>query len=70
METSAHEMHKDHYTTLNIEDRLRHFEAQAKLVDTLQKELNSAQVMGWGEEEFCNIYKKISIGFGYTALLN
>ena len=44
METSAHEMHKEHYTTLNIEDRLRHFEAQSKLVDTLQKELNSAQV--------------------------
>ena len=44
LETSAHEMHKEHYTALNMEDRLRHFEAQSTLVDTLQRELTSTQV--------------------------
>ena len=28
-----------------IQDRLRHYEAQAQLVETLQKELQSSQVM-------------------------
>ena len=29
-----------------IQDRLRHYEAQAQLVETLQKELHAAQVRG------------------------
>ena len=33
------------YTNDQVEDRLRHYEAQAQLVETLQRELNSAQVM-------------------------
>ena len=33
-----------HFTNDQVEDRLRHYEAQAQLVETLQRELNSAQV--------------------------
>ena len=35
---------KQQYQQDQIQDRLRHYEAQAQLVDTLQNELTSAQV--------------------------
>lgn len=45
-ELESHEMteeHKAYFQDQQIEDRLRHYEAQAQLVETLQRELNSAQ---------------------------
>ena len=44
-ETVNREDHKEHFTNQRLEDRLRHYEAQAQLVDTLQRELSSAQVV-------------------------
>ena len=44
-ETVNREDHKEHFTNQQLEDRLRHYEAQAQLVDTLQRELSSAQVV-------------------------
>ena len=44
-ETANREDHKEHFTNQQLEDRLRHYEAQAQLVDTLQRELSSAQVV-------------------------
>ena len=43
-ESENREQHKEHFTNEQLEDRLRHYEAQAQLVDTLQRELSSAQV--------------------------
>ena len=43
-ESMNREEHKEHFTNEQLEDRLRHYEAQAQLVDTLQRELSSAQV--------------------------
>ena len=42
-EASQH-AEKESYQQDQIKDRLRHYEAQAQLVDTLQNELTSAQV--------------------------
>ena len=46
---------KQQYQQDQIQDRLRHYEAQAQLVDTLQNELTAAQVregcVGQGQSE-------------------
>lgn len=44
LESDATVLKSQHFSHDQIEDRLRHYEAQAQLVETLQRELNSAQV--------------------------
>ena len=43
MQSSTDSLHVQHYTNEQIEDRLRHYEAQVQLIETLQKELTNAQ---------------------------
>ena len=62
-ETVNREGHKEHFTNQQLEDRLRHYEAQAQLVDTLQRELSSAQVT-------CNFVLKAIIHRGEKNLLH
>ena len=50
------EDHKEHFTNQQLEDRLRHYEAQAQLVDTLQRELSSAQVVVQLCLHFCGLF--------------
>ncbi|KAL3872084.1 hypothetical protein ACJMK2_040039 [Sinanodonta woodiana] len=45
LQQTTHDAMKEKLQREQIQDRLRHFEAQAQLVDTLQKELQSAQDM-------------------------
>ena len=41
---NADSMQKENYQQEQIQDRLRHYEAQAQLVETLQRELSASQV--------------------------
>lgn len=41
---SADSVQKENYQQEQIQDRLRHYEAQAQLVETLQRELSASQV--------------------------
>ena len=43
-ESDTTALQQRNFTQEQVEDRLRHYEAQAQLVDTLQRELTSAQV--------------------------
>lgn len=44
LQNVTHQSQKESYQQEQLADRLRHYEAQAQLVETLQRELQSSQV--------------------------
>lgn len=44
LENTTHEARKEMYQTEQLHDRLRHYEAQAQLVESLGRELHNSQV--------------------------
>ena len=44
IQRNAESVQKENYQQEQIQDRLRHYEAQAQLVETLQRELSASQV--------------------------